>query len=91
MSEQGWLIESFVGGSPVWFRLSECNHSQWRLTTDASQAVRFSRQKDAEQMLHFLRCNNVLDESWKVSGHEWIGPPTPPKSTTIQLEQVASV
>jgi hypothetical protein len=74
MSEQGWLIEAFIG-APVWFRIAECNRSKWTWTVDASKAVRFSRQQDAEQMLAFLRGLSVLDERWKVTGHEWVDSP----------------
>ena len=72
MSEQGWLLESRVSGSAVWFRVAACDQTKWDWTVDASKAVRFSRKQDAEAMLNFLRGVGFLDKTWQVTGHEWV-------------------
>lgn len=47
--ETGWLIEQQYAGRGVWWRAtSECGRD-W--TTDACEAVRFSRREDAERVL----------------------------------------
>jgi hypothetical protein len=63
--ETGWLIE-MRGGQPKWAAVnSSCG---WHWTMDASEAVRFSREKDANAVrsFHFLGAEDVF-----VSEHGW--------------------
>ena len=71
MSEQGWLIESALGGQPVWLKESECRTGIHDITTDASRAVRFARKQDAESMIRVLQRSMVIGGEWKATGHEW--------------------
>lgn len=72
VNRSGWLLETTIGGTPVWFRIARCDGSKWNFTTDASRAVRFARKHDAEQMIEFLVGLGVLGTSWKATGHEWV-------------------
>lgn len=72
VNRSGWLLETTVGGTPVWFRVARCDGSKWDLTADASRAVRFARKLDADQMIEFLMGLGVLGTTWKATGHEWV-------------------
>lgn len=87
MTEQGWLLESRLSGHPIWFRIAACNNKKWDFTTDSNTAIRFSRQKDAEDMLTFLQGLSVLDSEWKVTGHEWCDYQARPAAVFTELCQ----
>lgn len=48
--ETGWLIEVTIGGRAVWWAGRDLGYGR-HYTTDASAAVRFARQSDAERVI----------------------------------------
>lgn len=64
--ETGWLIERQVGGRAAWWRGVRGAAVDW--TTDSLEAVRFSRQVDAERVIAELGIPGQALE------HMWIGP-----------------
>ncbi len=87
MSEQGWLIESRVGGSPVWLKVCSGPPRAIAMTTDASKAVRFARQVDGEAMLRILQ--PLLGQGdWAVTGHEWVDAPAPTQHSGQNVQQL---
>lgn len=66
MSATGWLLELQVCGRAVWWRATERCGRAW--TTDAGEAVRFSRRRDAEAVGLALGMRG-----WSATEHEWVG------------------
>ena len=82
MGEQGWLIEGKIGLTPIWLREAACASGCINFTTDASIAIRFSRESDALSVLRILQKSGVLKEHWTVTGHEWVDAPIAKQDAT---------
>jgi hypothetical protein len=71
MTEQtGWLIERRANhtNQPIWYSVLACTEWDWKQaidppmlwTTDASKALRFARQTDAEAFIKFKGFQHAL-------------------------------
>lgn len=78
-SEIAWLIEENMDAliGPNWFVGGPTNAVEF--SNDPNRAMRFSRRRDAQAMLDFLRCHNKLwcvdgnvGHYFKVTEHMWV-------------------
>ena len=75
--ESAWLVErtSQRTGAVVYMkgiRLTKPGFIVLDKTTDHQEALRFSRQKDAQRITDDIdRCNLVKEIGWRVAEHAW--------------------
>ncbi len=73
MTETGWLIEFYIGGRAVWWSAVWVDGRAW--TTDANNAVRFTRKEDAARVIQWIATDPCF---WGAVATEHMWCPSPP-------------